>query len=208
MNDRAVELDHVLIAVADLGAAGREFEARYGLASLEGGRHPGWGTANRIVPLGAAYLELITVIDPSGAAANPFGTWVAQANPGRPLGWAVRTNDIEAVGQRLGLTAMVGSREMGDGKVLRWQTAGLEQAIAEPSFPFFIQWAEGTPFPGRARISHRAGPIAIQWLHLQGDADRLSAWLGDQHLPITVREGPPAIQSMVLAGTSFQKTIP
>jgi hypothetical protein len=52
----ALELDHVLIAVSDLAAAAREIEVRYGLVSIEGGRHPGWGTANRIVPLGETYL--------------------------------------------------------------------------------------------------------------------------------------------------------
>ena len=46
-----MELDHVLIAVAELEAAAREIEGRYGLTSVEGGRHAGWGTANRIVPL-------------------------------------------------------------------------------------------------------------------------------------------------------------
>ena len=48
----ALEIDHVLIAVADLAAAAQEIETRYGLASIEGGRHPDWGTADRIVPLG------------------------------------------------------------------------------------------------------------------------------------------------------------
>src|SRR5687768_15600144 len=48
----AAELDHVLVAVTDLAAAARTIEAEYGLMAEEGGRHPGWGTANRIVPLG------------------------------------------------------------------------------------------------------------------------------------------------------------
>ena len=56
-----MELDHVLIAVADLAAAAREIEARHGLASIDGGRHPAWGTANRIVPLGDSYLELVAL---------------------------------------------------------------------------------------------------------------------------------------------------
>ena len=53
-----MELDHVLVAVDDLEAAAKEVEQRYGLASVEGGRHRGLGTANRIVPLGVTYLEL------------------------------------------------------------------------------------------------------------------------------------------------------
>ena len=47
-----MKLDHLLIVVADLHAAVAEFESRYGLASVAGGRHTGWGTANRIVLLG------------------------------------------------------------------------------------------------------------------------------------------------------------
>ena len=40
-----MRLDHLVIAVSDLAAP-------TGYESIEGGRHPGWGTANRIVPLG------------------------------------------------------------------------------------------------------------------------------------------------------------
>ena len=65
--------------VADLAAAGRELEARHGLASIEGGRHAGYGTANRIVPLGESYLELVTVADEAKAARSPFGSWVARS---------------------------------------------------------------------------------------------------------------------------------
>ena len=58
-----IELDHVLIAVSDLEAAAREVERRHGLASVEGGRHQGLGTAKRIVPLGDTYLVLVAVVD-------------------------------------------------------------------------------------------------------------------------------------------------
>jgi hypothetical protein len=72
-----VELDHVLVAVADRTVAASVMESRYGLTSLEGGRHPGWGTASRIVPLGGAYLELVTAVDRAQAAKSVFGSWVA-----------------------------------------------------------------------------------------------------------------------------------
>jgi hypothetical protein len=78
----AIELDHVLIAVTDLAEAGNAFAARFGLVSLEGGRHPGWGTANRIVPLGSSYLELIAVVDESEAAHSAWGAG-SQAAPRR-----------------------------------------------------------------------------------------------------------------------------
>jgi hypothetical protein len=198
-----LELDHVLVAVADLAAAGREIEARYGLASVEGGRHTGWGTANRIVPLGAAYIELVAVVDQAEAAESLFGSWVARASPdfAKPLGWVVRTNKLDEVSRRLGLVVVAGSRAARGGQVLRWRLAGIEQAAAEPSLPFFIEWEPGTPFPGQTPATHRATGIQLARLQLDGDADRLASWLGGAHqLPITVHSGTPAVTSIVLTG--------
>ena len=47
-----MKLDHVIVAVSDLATAARELAALHRLDSVVGGRHPGWGTENRIVPLG------------------------------------------------------------------------------------------------------------------------------------------------------------
>jgi Glyoxalase-like domain len=201
-----LQLDHVLIAVSDLAAAAREIEARHGLASVEGGRHPGWGTANRIVPLGEAYLELVAVVDESEAAQSPFGRWVAAAQPNfaQPLGWAVRTHELDDVARRLGLTVDVGSRTGRDGRLMRWRVAGVEQAAAEPSFPFFIEWASGTRLPGLASATHPAGTVEIAELRLEGDADRLTDWLGGERLPITVRPGAPALSGIVLTGAASE----
>ena len=199
-----LELDHVLIAVADLAATAQEIEVRHGLASIEGGRHPGWGTANRIVPLGEAYLELVAIVDEAEAARSPFGRWVAAAHPTlpRPLGWAVRTHKLDDIARRLDLTVAAGSRAGRSGQLVRWRLAGIERATAEPSLPFFIEWGHGTPLPGRATATHRAGAVQIAKLRLDGDADRLATWLGSNRLPITVRPGPAAVASIVLTGAA------
>jgi hypothetical protein len=196
----ALELDHVLIAVADLATAAREFDARYGLVSVEGGRHAGWGTANRIVPLGDAYLELVAVVDEAEAALSPFGRWVALAPPRIvwPVGWAVRTHQLDGISRRLNLAVGTGSRAGRGGQLLRWRLAGVEQAAAEPSLPFFIEWGPGTPLPGRAPATHRCGSVGIVRLELEGDGERLAGWLGSHALPITVRPGAPAVASIVL----------
>jgi hypothetical protein len=197
-----VELDHVLIAVADLTTAAQEIEARYGLASIEGGRHPGWGTANRIVPLGETYLELIAVVDEVEAASSVFGRWVSGMRPalGRPLGWAVRTGELDDVARRLGLSVSSGSRARPDGTLLQWRSAGIERAAVDSSLPFFIEWGEGTSFPGRVAATHPVGQVEIARLILDGDAARLAEWLGDHRQPIVVRAGMPAIASIVLSG--------
>jgi Glyoxalase-like domain len=187
-------LDHVLIAVSDLDAAGAALAGRTGLRSVPGGRHPGFGTANRIVPLGPAYLELVAVADPAQAAASAFGRWAAAAPPGRPMGWAVRTDDLDGVAARLGLEIVPGSRSAPDGALLRWRMAGIEAAAAEPFLPFFIEWGEDTPFPGGG-----AGP-GIERLAVRGDAGRLERWLGGEALSVDVTPGAPAVCAIAVGG--------
>lgn len=188
----------MLMAVSDLAAAGKEIEIRYGLASIEGGRHPAWGTANRIVALGESYLELVAVVDASKAAGNPFGRWVASGASStlQPLGWAVRTSRIDEIARRLDLPVHAGSRATPGGEVLRWRSAGIDQATAEPSLPFFIEWDPHTQFPGQAAIYHRAGTAKISKLVLHADPGRLRGWLGDHQLPIVVRTGKPALTAI------------
>jgi hypothetical protein len=195
-----LELDHVLLAVSDLDVGAAEAEARYGLASFEGGRHPGWGTANRIVPLGDTYLELVSVVDAAEAAASAFGRWISSAAAPhlRPLGWAVRTDALETVARRLRLTPQCGSRLTSDGQRLSWRVAGIEQAAKEPSLPFFIEWAPGTPFPGGTPARHRRGPVSLARLEIRGDAERHTAWLGRHDLPVTCADGAPAITRVIL----------
>jgi hypothetical protein len=189
-----MEVDHVLIAVDDLEAAAKEVEERYGLASVEGGRHQGFGTANRIVPLGETYLELVAVVDRAEAAASGFGSWVGGGERPRLLGWCLRTDALDAVAKRLGLTTADGSRARPDGAVLRWRMAGLERSAEEPSLPFFIEWGAGTLYPGGAL----AQSATIDEVRLQGDPDRIEEWLGGANVAISVSQGRPALRSIVL----------
>ena len=62
-------IGQVILGVQDLDAAASRFES-LGLAVVDGGVHPGLGTANRVVPLGSSYLELLGVVDRSLAAES------------------------------------------------------------------------------------------------------------------------------------------
>ena len=191
-----MELDHVLIAVTDLEAAARDFESRHALASVDGGRHRDFGTANRIIPLGSTYLELVAVVDPAAAAASSFGWWVDRGatDEGRLIGWAVRTSALDEVAGRLELPIRSGSRVTPSGTELRWRSAGIDEAIAEPCLPFFIEWDEGVPYPGSVE-----GPrAAIARLVLGGSVDRVTGWLGEHMLPIRVIDGPAEVAAVVL----------
>ena len=192
-------IDHVLIPVDDLAAAGAVVNARYGLTSIEGGRHPSWGTANRVVPLGDAYVELVAVVDRDAAALSSFGRWILGAAPGQPLGWAVRTRAIAEIGRRLGLPIAEGSRTTPEGDVLRWWIAGLDEATAEPGLPFFIQWADGVSPPGAAPVHHPSGNVYLQRLSLAADPVRLGHWLGRNKLPLSVERGTSGVVSVVVA---------
>jgi hypothetical protein len=195
-----VELDHVLIAVTDLEAAARDFEARHGLASVDGGRHRDFGTANRIIPLGSTYLELVAVVDPGAAAASSFGWWVDRGatDDGRLIGWAARTSALDEVAGRLELPIRSGSRVTPAGTELRWRSAGIDEAIAEPCLPFFIEWGEGVPYPGAVD----APRAAIARLVLAGSAERVASWLGEHTLPIRVIDGPAEVAAVVLSTAS------
>jgi hypothetical protein len=197
-----VELDHVLISVSDLSNAVLEFEARYGLSSVEGGRHAAWGTANRIVPLGETYLELVAVVDHKQAAQSAFGRWVANSPPNAPLGWAIRTDDLDGTAERLGLSVAAGSRLTSSGELLSWRIAGVEQSMVEPPLPFFIEWASGTRFPGNIGVSYPAVVDGISELIIEADQHRLASWFGGHSLPVTVRAGGSRVIGIVLSTQS------
>jgi hypothetical protein len=200
----AAELDHVLVAVTDLAAAARAIEDEHGLRAVEGGRHPGWGTVNCIVPLGDAYLELVTAVDAAAAARSSFGRWVtaSQSELLRPLGWAVRTDELDEVASRLGLTIEAGSRAGRQGELVRWQLAGVQEAAAEPALPFFIEWAQGTRRPGLARSDDAAGKVSVAEIHVSGDPHAIKSWLGRNQVPINIRPGLSAITALVLRSAS------
>jgi hypothetical protein len=184
-------VDHVILGVDDLAGAADALGSQHGLTVLDGGRHPGWGTANRIVPLGDTYLELVTVADQDEAARSDFGRWVTAMLDGTapPAGWVVRTDDIDAAAARLGLNVTGGERRGADGAVLRWRFAGVGVAAREPWLPFVIQWGRDAPHPGERAVQHPSGPLRLRELHVSGDEPAIRGWLGGS-LPPQVRTTP------------------
>jgi hypothetical protein len=197
-----LRIDHPVRAVGDLDRAAERWRRDLGLDSAPGGRHPGWGTANRIVPLGDAYVELIAVDDPEAAPESAFGRSVAEAATGgeRWLTLAAAADDLDAVAARLGLEVTEGRRDRPDGTTVRWRSAGLEDPRREPWMPFFIAW-EVPPglHPGRARAGHGVRVDGIAWIEVAGDAERLDEWLGGDELPVRVVDGSPGIRAVAVA---------
>ncbi len=118
---------------------------------------------------------------------------------GPPLGWAVRTDDLDGVAGRLGLAVGEGSRATPTGGRLTWRIAGVEQSTAEPALPFFIQWGRGTVLPGRLDVRHRAGPASLTGVVVGADSGRLDGWLEGAPVPVDVEPGPPVLVRVLLA---------
>jgi Glyoxalase-like domain len=197
-----MEIDHVVYGVRDLEEAASRIQDELGLGSVPGGRHPGWGTGNRIVPLGRQYVELLAALDRDEAERSTLGQSLlaAVADGDRFLVWCVSTDDVEGVAARLDLPVTDGTRERPDGTVLRWRSAGMERALAEPSLPFFIRWDVPEELhPGRMEAGHTARPQGIEWLEIGGDAFRLNDWLDGSELPIRVIGGPPGVLAVGIA---------
>lgn len=199
----SLKIDHVIVAVRDLDEASAGLFDRFGLASVPGGRHEGHGTANRIVPLGDDYIELMAVVDDDEAKGSPMGRWItaATSDGDHLLAVCLRTDDIEAVAAVRELAALPMTRLRPDGMLLSWRLTGLDVAIAEPPLPFFIQWdIDPADMPGTAFAPHTSAPSGITRVVLSGDPARIGAWIGDDSVPVEVVPGEPAVTKVAIGG--------
>lgn len=171
-----MEMDHLAITCADLEAGAAWCEARLGLPLVAGGRHPHFGTHNRLMRLGEGeYLEVIAP-DP-GAPPPGRPRWFGLDRAGAPrLGnWIVRVPSpalIPLAGEeRLAL-------ERGD---LRWQI-GVPRDGSLPAgggLPTVIAWTAGV-HPA-ARLPD-VGARLVRLILRHPEADRLPRPLADPRL--------------------------
>jgi len=195
-------LDHLGYAVRDLDEAAVRFREELGLDSVVGGRHAGFGTANRIVPLGHQYLEIVGVVHEAEAEGSAFGRSVLERTT-EGDGWlviVVATDDVDAEAARLGLAVTTGSRIRPDGTEVRWRMTGLDAPERESWMPFFLTWDMADElYPGRQRAGHGVKAQGLAWVEVGGEAERLRAWLGGVDLPIRVTDAPPGIVRAAVA---------
>jgi hypothetical protein len=185
-----MRIDHAVYAVRDPDVAGELLQTRYGLESVPGGRHPPWGTANRIVPLGDDYVELLAVVDADVGRTTTLGRALLDltAEGDRWFAVCLADDDLEATAARLDLAVSRGSRVLPDGSVVGWRSAGIEDPKREPGFPFFITWdVPPALHPGRTVTApHPSGAAGIAWAEVAGDRRRLGRWLGAEDVPLRV----------------------
>lgn len=98
------DIDHLVVAAADLDAGAAWLEARLGARLAPGGRHAAMGTHNRLLRLGpTTYLEVIAIDPAAPAPGRPrwFGLDDAAlrariAEQPRLVHWVARCEDIAA----------------------------------------------------------------------------------------------------------------
>lgn len=205
-----LELSQVIYGVRDLAAAATAVEA-LGLTTIEGGHHPGLGTANRIVPLNRQYFELLGVVERTTAAANPYGQALIRRIAGGDclVRWSLRTDDIEGVAGRLGLPIESRQRLRPDGVRLSWRAAGLDLSLRESWLPFFMQWDDPHLYPGTTPVQHAAGATGVAWLELATDDPvRLKRWMGAADVPLRVVAGPPGLRRVAIATAGGDIVLP
>jgi hypothetical protein len=197
-----VTIGQVIVGVRDLERATRRFE-RMGLCVVDGGVHPGVGTANRVIPLGSSYLELLGVVDHEQASSTPFGQSLLRrtVDADRLVRWSIRTDSIGPVCARLGLTAEQRRRVRPDGSVLTWQAAGLDLSLRESWLPFFMQWDDPSEFPGSTVVRHPIGKCSLSWLRISPtDPARLARWTEDDPaLPLRFAQCEEGIEAVAIA---------
>ena len=200
----------MLMAVADLDQGAARLEREHGLRVVGGGRHPGLGTANRILPLGRQYLELIAIADPAEAATSRLGRRVqwALAEGGVFVDWALRTDDLGALQERLRTAgwelppAWSGSRPRLDGTELRWRTQDLDPSLDATVIPFVIEWdiPAGT-HPGEQGAEHSLSKVVVGARDPEGALAKLRLLLGESDLYEVVEADADGVREVILDGS-------
>ena len=203
-------LSQIIIGVSDLDAASERFRSM-GFEVFDGGVHPAVGTANRVIPLGAQYVELLGVVNRDEAAQNDYGRSLLRAtvDGDRLVRWSLRTTDIEAVAARLGIGVERRRRERPDGEVLTWRAAGLDLALADATLPFFMQWDRPEQYPGATPAAHDNGARGVTHLSVAPrDTERFARWTAGADVPLrVVDEATPGLWSVGIETNQGELTI-
>lgn len=195
-------LDHLVHAVPDLAEARAAFETATGVVPAEGGRHPGRGTRNLLVGLGAtSYLEIIGP-DPERPAdpgvTVPFG--LDELTAPRLVTWAVHPDHPDtaaaasaAAGADHGPLRPM-SRHTPDGVLLAWRLATVHPAPFDGVVPFLIDWG-ATPHPATAPGLPALSLRGLRATH--PDPGGVGAVLDAVGVRLAVEQGPPGLAALI-----------
>lgn len=185
-------VDHLVYATPDLDLGVATLEQLLGVRATPGGQHPGRGTRNALIAVGAStYIEIIgpDPQQPKPDMPRPFG--IDGLSEPRLVTWAAKESDLpRLVGQAAahGVTlgeVTSGSRKRPDGLLLTWQYTNPRVVVADGVVPFFINWGK-TPHPAASAAS---GGRITRFSAEHPDPDKVKAILGHLGLAVPVSRG-------------------
>src|SRR3982751_3957469 len=196
------QFDHLVVAIRSVAEGVSQFEQATGIKAVLGGKHPGRGTENALVSLGAGkYLEIMA--PQPGAELSARDEGMRTLDRLQIIGWAVSVPDVDAAVAALkvagvGSTApQPGSRIAPGGDRLEWTTLGLDDRGIMMA-PFFIYWSASTKHPSATA----PGGCSLERLAITDPAsDRLAAALSALHVEgVTYATGTPRIDARITCG--------
>lgn len=161
-----ISIDHIVIAVKDLGQASADYAAA-GFTVTPGGEHTGGATHNSLVSFAdGTYFELIAIKDPSKITGHRFFTLLEKGDGSVAFALlsadlavesaAISARGLQTVGPR------IGGRLRPDGQQVDWRTLQLESDPEAP-LPFLID--DQTPrvlrVPDGAATKHPLGDLTV-----------------------------------------------
>jgi len=190
----SAKLDHIMYATSDLGQGIAEIEALTGVTPAIGGSHPGMGTRNALLSLGAnQYLEIIAPDPEQDHDGNLAGELIAHGGSGI-RGWAVATDDIlktKKISADRGLDpqpVVDMNRTTPKGVRLDWQLFFLSRG---PQMPFFIDWM-GSPHPAQTTPQ---GCSLANFTVTVPDAENYRSVMDALGVDVTVSGGSPGFSA-------------
>lgn len=149
-------IDHIVIAAKDPAQAAHDFEQRYDVTTVQGGKHDNWGTYNYLAYFeNECYIEWIGIFDESIAekSANQLIQQLVEAFRKSIEGviqFALRTENMDQYidyfdANHTAYTGPIpGERARPDGSTLQWRMLFPE---ADIKLPFLIEWGEVKNIP-------------------------------------------------------------
>ena len=140
-----MRLDHVSYVAShdQISDVVNRIGSQIGTAFVDGGIHPKFGTRNFTAPLlNGQYIEVVCPMDHPATDSTPFGRAVRNKaeEGGGWLAWVVAVKDIREIEEKIGRSAIEGTRRRPDGTELKWKQVGLLDTINNSQKPYFIEW--------------------------------------------------------------------
>jgi hypothetical protein len=205
------QLDHLVIAAADLASGRAWVEERLGIEMVPGGEHAYFGTHNALLGIRGGYLEVIAV-NPA-APAPPYPRWFGLDTPALQrrlaegpalIHWVVTVHDLSAA-------LRSGPEQYGEPLSLsrgnnRWQLSVPPDGTLpmDGVLPSLIQWESISP---ASRLS--TVPLRLERLTLTtpdpARLERALGALGFTGTPLSIEEGPTGLAAtLALNGAEFR----